>query len=190
MRSGSVSTLFTENKSSRFLKSACDVGFMAAAAVRGAEITRSSYFVLGLAVPPSSVSVCICSHVKLYVRPFCKQHAEGRNLLLNIKTGCNLTSPTMSYISGKKERKKKNIHSHLVTARKWGGSTLETEQYQYLRSASLIPSKQAVIGMFAVIFHVSLLISPLRSPIILSRHLNTARDAAVKRGKLFAIYVH
>lgn len=41
--------------------------------------------------------------------------------------------------------------------------------------------------MFAVIFHVRLLISPLCSLIILSKHLNIVHDAAVKKGKLFAI---
>lgn len=76
-----------------------------------------------------------------------------------------------------------------MTAGKRGSSTLETEQYQYLRSASLIPSKQAVIGMFAVIFHVGLLIHhhhphlpPLSATlIILSKHLNIVHDTAVRR---------
>lgn len=65
----------------------------------------------------------------------------------------------------------------------------KTEQYQYLRSASLIPSKQAVIGMFPVISHVGLLISPLWSLIILSKYLNIFHDAAVK-GVSYSPYVH
>lgn len=94
-----------------------------------------------------------------------------------------------SYSLGENKKKKKNIHSHLVTSRKWSSSTLKTEQYQYPRSASLIPSKQAVIGMLAVIFHVRLLISPLCSLIILSKHLNNVHDAAVKRVS-YSPYAH
>lgn len=92
--------------------------------------------------------------------------------------------------------KKKSIRFHLVTARKWGGITRETEQYQYLRSASLIPSKQAVIGMFAVIFHVGLLISPphTRIPSLCrpDHFIETSQRCpwcGCQKGKLFAIHV-
>lgn len=61
-------------------------------------------------------------------------------------------------LSKKKKKKQQKQTSTLIY---WQGENEashlpETEQYQYLRSASLIPSKQAVIGMLAAIFHVSL----------------------------------
>lgn len=91
---------------------------------------------------------------------------------------------------------KKSNRFHLVTARKWGGSRRETEQYQYLRSASLIPSKQAVIGMFAVIFHVGLLISPpntripsLRRPDHFIETSQRCPWCVCQKGKLFAIHL-
>lgn len=181
-----VSTLFTENKSSRFLKSASDVGFVVKVAVRGAE------WLPPLPLLPLSV-FCLLSFIFLFFFLVFK-----RNLLLNQTfalfraTGNdlnrrNLKASTPLILQGKK-RKREFTHT-LVTSRKRGSSTLKTEQYQYPGSASLIPSKQAVIGMLAVIFHVRLLISPLCSLIILSKHLNNVHDAAVKRVS-YSPYTH
>lgn len=89
----SVSTLFTENKSSRFLKSACDVGLMVRVAVHGAEtqgdsnLSWSFAFLLSsgfcMFVPPYKT---MSNHLQLHVGPTARLNREDlfkRNLLLN-----------------------------------------------------------------------------------------------------------